>query len=227
MALDDMPPARSAPTRGPEQAAERPAATADTPSARALDAASAGGLARFVHALREDLLAFHFRLRLLHAILFFCPHFSFSRLRTTLYRWCGVRIGARSLILDRIELAGGGRVWERLTIGADCQITAPLYADLNAEIRIGDHVAVGHHVVLITTSHDLGDPRHRCGWPRYEPIRLEDGCWIGARATILPGVTIGRGSVVAAGAVVTSDVPPHTVVGGVPARVLKTLDPDG
>ena len=55
------------------------------------------------------------------------------------------------------------------------------------------------------------------------PITIEDGCWLGANVVVLPGVTIGRGSVVAAGAVVTKDVPPHTLVAGVPARVVKQI----
>jgi acetyltransferase-like isoleucine patch superfamily enzyme len=56
------------------------------------------------------------------------------------------------------------------------------------------------------------------------PIRIEDGVWIGSRVTVLPGVTIGAGAVIAAGAVVNRDVPPDTLVGGVPARVLRHLD---
>ncbi len=163
------------------------------------------------------------RFRLLNAIQFFFPHFSFNRVRTALYRWSGVKIGARTLILGSIELSGRGRYWERLRIGADCQITAPLYLDLNAEIIIGDRVAVGHHVVLITTAHDLSDADKRCGSGNNAPISIGDGAWIGAGASILPGVTIGSGSVVAAGAVVSRDVEAHMLVGGVPAKPIRKL----
>jgi maltose O-acetyltransferase len=166
------------------------------------------------------------RFRLLNVFQFFMPHFSFNRVRTAMYRWCRVKVGPRTLILGSMELAGQGRHWERLQIGADCQITAPLYLDLNGDITIGDRVAVGHHVVLITTDHDYSDPAMRCGVAKIAAIRIDDGAWIGARATILPGVTIGEGSVIAAGALVAADVPPHTVVGGVPAKPLRSLSPE-
>ena len=79
---------------------------------------------------------------------------------------------------------------------------------------------------MITTNHDPGLGWRRCGALSKAPIVVEDGSWIGACATILPGITIGRGSVVAAGAVVTTDVDPHTMVGGVPAKRIKAL-PEG
>jgi len=179
---------------------------------------------RAFRALWGDLQALHPRLRLANAMLFFLPHFAMNRLRTAIYRRiCGMDIGAGTIIMGTMQLAGGGPILKRLHIGENCQITTPFYADLNAEIRIGDRVAVAHHVVLITTDHDFRSPHRRSGPTRYAPIVLEDGCWIGARVTILPGVKVGRGSVVAAGAVVTSDVPPNALVGGVPAKLIKTL----
>lgn len=88
-------------------------------------------------------------------------------------------------------------------------------------IYFGDRVLVGHNVVLATLNHDL-DPEKR-GDMIPDPIRIGDDVWIGSNATILPGVTIGEGAVVAAGAVVTKDVEERTVVGGVPAKTIKTL----
>lgn len=181
---------------------------------------------RLARMCAQDTSALHLRLRLASAVLFFMPQFCGNRLRTALYRACGVRIGPQSLVLGTMTLTGQGRVWRRLRIGAWCQVTTPLYADLNADVTIGDHVAVGHHVVLITTTHHMGVAAHRAGAPRCAPVRIGDGCWIGAGAMLLPGVTVGSGSVVAAGSVVTRDVPPNTLVGGVPARPIRALPED-
>ena len=179
---------------------------------------------RVGRALPGEVAAFHWRMRLLNAFAFLLPHLCFNRLRTALYRAFGIRIGAHSLVLGSIQISGKERPWERLSLGAYCQITAPLYADVNAPISIGNHVAIGHHTVLITTGHVIGTAMHRCGTVRCAPVVIEDGCWLGAGVTVLPGVTIHRGSVVAAGAVVTSDVPPNTLVGGVPARRIRDLE---
>ncbi len=91
-------------------------------------------------------------------------------------------------------------------------------------IELGDGCLIGHQVVIATLNHDL-DPRKR-GSMVPAPVRLGKNVWVGAHATILAGVTIGDNAVVAAGAVVTGDVPPDTVVGGVPARVIKKIGAD-
>ena len=88
-------------------------------------------------------------------------------------------------------------------------------------ITLGDGCLIGHQVVIATLNHDL-DPARRGGmYPA--PVRLGKNVWVGAHTTILPGVTVGDGAVIAAGAVVTKDVPAGVVAGGVPARVLKTI----
>ncbi len=89
-------------------------------------------------------------------------------------------------------------------------------------ITIEDEVLIGPKVNLITENHPL-DPAERRALIT-KPILIKRKAWIGAAATILPGVTVGENSVVAAGAVVTKDVPDNTIVGGVPAKVLKNLD---
>ena len=86
------------------------------------------------------------------------------------------------------------------------------------KIRIGTKVAISREAFICTASHDIAKPNRPLVTA---PITICDGVWIGARATILPGVTIGEGAVVAAGAVVTKDVGPWTVVGGNPAKFIK------
>ena len=88
-------------------------------------------------------------------------------------------------------------------------------------IFIGDGALIGHNVVLATLNHAMS-PNHR-GTMIPAPIHIGKNVWIGSNATVLPGVTIGDGAIVAAGAVVTKDVPENTIVGGVPARVMRHL----
>lgn len=89
-------------------------------------------------------------------------------------------------------------------------------------ITIEDNVLIGPQVKLVTENHPL-DPAQRQGLIG-KPILIKKNAWIGAGATILPGVTLGENSVVAAGAVVSKNVPANTVVGGIPAKILKTID---
>lgn len=125
-----------------------------------------------------------------------------------------IRIGAWSYI------GHGSRVWSRHSI------------------VIGDYVLISHGVdIHDTDSHPLdwrqrrgdieyvlgGDPAKRTGKVAGAPVVIEDDVWIGCKAIVLKGVRIGRGAIVAAGAVVTQDVPAFTLVGGNPARVLRTL----
>lgn len=104
---------------------------------------------------------------------------------------------------------------KNITIGKDVFINSGCHFQDQGGIEIGDGVLIGHNVVLATINHDLNPKENRKN--HYAPIK------IGSNATILPGVTIGDYAVVAAGAVVTRDVPAMTVVGGVPAKVLKVV----
>ncbi len=183
-----------------------------------------GRFSRISKVIRQDTIRLKMRFRAASLLLFFMPSGTFSRFRTAIYKLCGIKIGERSLIFSNIEISGSGRCWEKLTIGTDCQINAPLYLDLEDTITIGDHVGIGHHVVFITTDHEIHQSHHRCGPGKSAPIVVENGAWIGARSTILPGVTIGASSVVSAGSVVFTDVAPNKVVGGSPARPIKSLE---
>jgi acetyltransferase-like isoleucine patch superfamily enzyme len=92
-------------------------------------------------------------------------------------------------------------------------------------IEIGDDVMIGPNVSLITSSHPI-EPSERRAFVIAKPIAIERNVWIAAGATIIGGVTVGENSVVAAGAVVTRDVPPNTLVGGNPARVIRSIGND-
>lgn len=145
-----------------------------------------------------------------------------------------ITIGARTMIRGEIFVfAHGGRV----TIGSDCYIGENSRIWSGGEVRIGDHVLISHNVsVMDNLTHPL-DPHARRAQVRAiylsghptdidlddQPVTIADDAWIGAHAIVLRGVTVGEGAVVAAGAVVTKDVPPHSVVAGNPARVIRTL----
>lgn len=88
-------------------------------------------------------------------------------------------------------------------------------------IFIGDGALIGHNVVLATLNHAMSPEDRSTMVPA--PIHIGKKVWIGSNATVLPGVTIGDGAIVAAGAVVTRDVPENTMVGGVPARMMRTI----
>lgn len=96
-------------------------------------------------------------------------------------------------------------------------------------VTIGNNVLIGPNVVISSASHNI-DYRIRNKDNRMDiagaPVVIEDNVWIGANVAVMPGVTIGKHSVVAAGSVVTTDVPPDSVVAGVPAKVMKTLNFD-
>ena len=92
-------------------------------------------------------------------------------------------------------------------------------------VTIGNHVNLAQGITVTALNHNFADNNLRIDEQGVStnPVTIGDDIWIGANAVILPGVTIGNHSVVAAGAVVTKDVPPHTLVGGVPAKIIKTL----
>ena len=142
------------------------------------------------------------------------PDVAFPRLRASIHRLLGIRIGRSTLIRGRLTLTGPPGCTSRLTIGSYCFFTTPLHIDLNSDVVIGNRVTIGHDVAIVTSAHLVGEPDRRCGKQVPAPVRIGDGCWIGAHVLLLPGVVLGDGSIIAAGAVVSSNVEPHTIVGG-------------
>ena len=108
---------------------------------------------------------------------------------------------------------------EHLTLGSQVDVGEFVVLRANGGMRIGSRVLIAAHAVLTTRGHPDLPPRF--GRTVDAPIVVEDDVWVGTAAVVLPGVTIGRGSIVAAGAVVTRDVPADTIVAGVPARPLR------
>lgn len=112
---------------------------------------------------------------------------------------------------------------ERLIIGDDVFINTDFLVLGGGLVTIGDHVLIGPCARLYTPNHATDAMIRREGWERGLPITIEDDVWMGGSVVVCPGVTIGRGAIVGAGAVVTKDVPPGVMVGGNPARVIRSL----
>ncbi len=111
---------------------------------------------------------------------------------------------------------------ENVHVGSHVSINDLVILNARDHITIGDHVSISPGVIINTGGLDYTKPRGERGHTK-APVIIRDGAWICSGAIINPGVTIGEDAVVAAGAVVTKDVPPRTVVAGVPARVIKEL----
>lgn len=110
-----------------------------------------------------------------------------------------------------------------ISIGVGTSVNVGCYFEAVAPIRIGRDGHVAMFVTIITSFHDVGleGVDHR---PRSAPVTIGDRCWLGAHVTVLPGVTIDDDVIVASGAVVTRDLAGGAVYGGVPARLIRTLD---
>jgi acetyltransferase-like isoleucine patch superfamily enzyme len=106
-----------------------------------------------------------------------------------------------------------------LEIGERTFINAAVSISASRHVQIGSECEIGPGVLIM--DNDFHSPSNLSRFPASIPVRIGDRVWIGARAIVLKGVTVGDGAVIAAGSVVTSDVPPHKLVAGVPARIIR------
>lgn len=111
---------------------------------------------------------------------------------------------------------------KNIKIGKNVFINAGCKFQDQGGITIDDDVLIGHSVVMATINH--GQSPEKRHWNYIAPIHIGKNVWIGSNATILQGVTVGENAIIAAGAVVTKDVAPGTIVGGVPAKFIKKID---
>jgi len=138
--------------------------------------------------------------------------------RWRVYRLYGIRI-------EKSNIAAG--VWigsKKIVIGRGTFINTGCMFSTHSLITIGENCALGMRVLIFTGSHEIGSSQRRAGKFVSQPVTIGDGAWIGANVSILPGVTIGQGAIIATGAVVTADCEPNAVYGGVPARKIRDLD---
>lgn len=133
-------------------------------------------------------------------------------------RMFGIKMGQHNAIKRNVEI----RFPQRISIGDYTTINKRVLLDGRGGIIIGSNVDIAQDAYIWTVEHDYNSPDY-CGRP--EMVVIEDYVWIASRATILPGVHIGKGAVIASGAVVTKDVPENAIVGGVPARIIGERKP--
>lgn len=143
----------------------------------------------------------------------------FHAVRQSVLRAAGMKIGESVAILRGATVIRP----DRIRIGSHCIIGFQCFLGGEGGIEIGDNVNIASFSVLLGGAHDINSPTFEAV---LRPMIIEDYVWIATRATITAGLRIGRGAVVAAGAVVTRDVPPYHVVAGVPARKIGERDPE-
>jgi maltose O-acetyltransferase len=150
----------------------------------------------------------------------------FPQVRAPWLRVLGAHIGRRSILHDVRFFNLYRRGLGGLRIGDDCFVGDECLLDLAEEIRLEDYVTLAERVLVLThTNVGYRDHPLQPHFPAMAaPVTIRRGSFVGAAVTILPGLTIGPEAFVAAGSVVTADVPPRTVVAGVPARPLRTIE---
>jgi maltose O-acetyltransferase len=163
--------------------------------------------------------------------------------KTQAIEWCeefnaidGRDYSAQYAHLKKMLGSVGERVWISKTFGCDCGKNIFIGDDFTGnfnltildirEVYIGNHVMIGPNTLITTVGHPLSPKARRGYMAKAAPVRIANDVWIGGNVTILPGVTIGNNVVVAAGAVVTKDVPDNSLVGGVPARLIREIEND-
>lgn len=133
--------------------------------------------------------------------------------RRFFYRMAGIKIGKGSTIHTKARFYDP----KNISIGEDSIIGEGVVLDGRDLLVIGSHVDIASEVMIYNSGHDVNDESFTA---KNSPVKIEDYVFIGPRVIILAGVTVGRGAIVGAGAVVTKDVPPYAIVGGVPAKTI-------
>jgi maltose O-acetyltransferase len=180
-------------------------------------------LRKIIYVIHQELYGLHIRLIIARIILAFLPTNAAGRLRARILGLAGFEVGQGVIFLGVPKIVGGGNIYKHLKIGKSVFFNAGCFLDLAGEIHIGDWAAIGPEAMLITGAHAIGSPYRRAGDLSPKPVCIGNGAWLGARCIVLPGISIGEGAIVAAGAVVTKNVPSNTLVAGIPAAYVRDL----
>ena len=156
----------------------------------------------------------------LFRIIFSLPRFAlFNALKAKLLRSMGARVGRRCVFYPGVWLMPG----RMLELGDDVDLALGVIITTSGGVKIGSRTLVGYRTQILSRNHRIGPSAERIFDSGHESLPVDIGCdaWIGANCVILPGVSIGEGAVIGAGAVVTKDVPSYAIAVGNPARVVR------
>ena len=122
------------------------------------------------------------------------------------------------------KIVGPVQIYGHLTVGENVWLGESFTVHGLGSVTIGSNCDVGPNVIFLTGSHEIGGPDRRAGKGISTTIKIGNGCWIGGRSTVIGSAEIGDSSVLAAGCVAKGNIPANAVVGGVPAKVIKSLE---
>lgn len=162
----------------------------------------------------------NYLVRLVNWLFVFMPMSRMHGVKCKLLRFAGLKIGNNVRIWSTAKFYS-----PYIEIGDDCFLgfNVQLFANVDGPIKIGHRCSLGTDVIVNTGAHLPGTPNDRTGPGYAKPIAIGDGCRISTRSVLLEGVQVGRGAQIAAGSIVVRDVLADTLVGGVPAKLIKNL----
>lgn len=156
----------------------------------------------------------------LYRIIFALPRVPLcDALKSAFLRAVGARIGSGNTYYPSVWINSG----RRLTVGDHVDFATGCIVTTDGGVTIGDRVLIGYGAKIISRNHAVPDdqrPIYGAGHVS-KPVSIENDVWIGTQAVVLPGVSIGEGAIIAAGAIVTKSVPPFAIVAGIPARIVQ------
>lgn len=143
----------------------------------------------------------------------------FNPFKKLLPQLVGAKFGKRTVFYPGVWIQPG----MNLVVGDDVDFALDVLVTTKGGVTIGNRVLIGYRSVILSSNHRLPAKPNRVfgAGHTYASVVIEDDVWIGCNVTILPGVTIGEGAVIAAGSLVTKDIPPFVIVGGIPAKIIK------
>ncbi len=157
---------------------------------------------------------------LVQRLLFSLPRYTFfNALKSLFLRALGAKIGKRAVFYPGVFIAPP----EKLEAGDDVDFALDVMITTSGTVKIGSRVLIGYRTQITSSNHRIPPRPGRIFGSSHDhlPVVIGDDVWIGGNCLIMPGVTIGEGAIIAGGAVVTKDVEPYSIVGGIPARLIK------